>query len=50
MVPEQATRVEKQESHHFGRGGAGNESHVHEKKEGEGLLEKAKHALHLDKK
>ncbi|ETN37323.1 uncharacterized protein HMPREF1541_08314 [Cyphellophora europaea CBS 101466] len=50
MVPETAMRVEKEESHHFGRGGAGNEAHVHEKKEGASLIDKAKHALHMDKK
>jgi hypothetical protein len=40
----------KEESHHFGRGGAGNESHVHEKQKGESIVDKAKHALHMDKK
>ena len=50
IVPETATRVAREESHHYGRGGAGNTEHVHEKKEGGGLLEKAKHALHMDKK
>ena len=49
IVPETATRIAKEESHHFGRGGAGNAQHVHEKKEGGGMLDKAKHALHLDK-
>ena len=51
MVPETATRTAREESHHFGRGGAGNTHHVHEKKgkEGGGMLDKAKHALHLDK-
>lgn len=29
IVPETATRITKEESHHVGRGGAGNESHVH---------------------
>lgn len=50
IIPETATRVEKKESHHYGRGGEGNVHHVHEKKEGGSLLDKAKHALHLDKK
>ena len=51
IVPETATRIAKEESHHFGRGGSGNVQHVHEKKErqGSGVLEKAKNALHLDK-
>ena len=44
MVPETATRVEKLESHHVGRGGAGNESHVHTKKDG-GLGDKIKGLL-----
>jgi hypothetical protein len=50
MVPETAMRVEKKESHHVGRGGAGNEAHVHEKKEGGGLIDKVKGALGLGKK
>jgi hypothetical protein len=50
MVPETAMRVQKEESHHIGRGGAGNETHVHEKKEGGGILDKIKGALHMDKK
>ncbi|KAF2716713.1 hypothetical protein K431DRAFT_307555 [Polychaeton citri CBS 116435] len=58
VVPESATRQPGEEygNFHTGRGGAGNEhrerygghSHSHEKK-GEGLLEKAKHAIGLDK-
>jgi Protein of unknown function (DUF3602) len=50
IVPETATRLSKEESHHYGRGGQGNVQHVHEKKEKESLLDKAKHALHMDKK
>lgn len=50
MVPETALRVEKEQSHHVGRGGMGNELHVHEKKEGGGFVDKIKQALHLDKK
>jgi hypothetical protein len=44
MVPETAMRLEQKESHHVGRGGAGNEAHVHVKKEGKegGLLGKVK--------
>jgi hypothetical protein len=49
MVPETAMRVQKEESHHIGRGGAGNEAHVHQKKEA-GILDKIKSALHMDKK
>jgi Protein of unknown function (DUF3602) len=50
VVPETATRIAKEESHHFGRGGAGNEAHVQERQKGEGLMDKAKHALHREKK
>ena len=50
VVPETATRLSKDESHHYGRGGAGNVQHTHEKKEGESFMDKAKHALHMDKK
>ena len=50
IVPETATRVAREESHHFGRGGAGNTEHVHETKQGESIIDKAKHALHMDKK
>lgn len=32
IIPETATRIAREESHHVGRGGAGNEQHVHEKK------------------
>jgi len=32
VIPETATKISKEESHHVGRGGAGNEAHVHEKK------------------
>ncbi|EXJ87056.1 hypothetical protein A1O3_04013 [Capronia epimyces CBS 606.96] len=42
IIPETATRVAKEESHHVGRGGAGNEAHVHDKKH-EGLADKLKH-------
>lgn len=43
IIPETATRVEKQESHHVGRGGAGNEKHVHDKKAShESFIDKAK--------
>jgi hypothetical protein len=41
VIPETATRIAKQESAHYGRGGEGNVVHVHEKKEG-GLLDKIK--------
>lgn len=40
IIPETATRIVKEESHHVGRGGAGNEQHVHEKKTS--LLDKIK--------
>lgn len=58
VVPETATRIEKHESHHFGRGGAGNQTHVHQDRKDqhssdhkpESLIDKAKHALHMDKK
>ena len=30
-VPEEARRLSKEHSHHVGRGGAGNEAHVHDK-------------------
>ena len=50
IVPETATRLAKEESHHFGRGGSGNVQHAHEReRQGSGVLDKAKHALHLDK-
>lgn len=49
VVPAAAQRVEKLESHHVGRGGAGNESHGHHHaKEGhheEGLADKLKHKI-----
>jgi Protein of unknown function (DUF3602) len=49
VVPAAAQRFEKLESHHVGRGGAGNESHVHHHaKEGgheEGLADKLKHKI-----
>lgn len=48
IVPDTATRLAKEESYHYGRGGGGNVHHTHEKKEGESILDKAKHALHLD--
>ncbi|KIW83295.1 hypothetical protein AYO20_05438 [Fonsecaea nubica] len=41
VIPETATRVAKLESHHVGRGGAGNEEHVHEKKH-ESFIDKIK--------
>lgn len=41
IIPETATRVGKEESHHVGRGGAGNEAHVQEKKH-EGIFDKVK--------
>jgi hypothetical protein len=41
VIPETATRIAKQESAHYGRGGEGNVVHVHEKKEG-GFLDKIK--------
>jgi hypothetical protein len=41
IVPETATRIAKEESHHVGRGGAGNEAHVHEEKKG-GIMNKIK--------
>ncbi|KIW22895.1 uncharacterized protein PV07_11143 [Cladophialophora immunda] len=41
VVPETATRVAKLESHHVGRGGAGNEAHIHEKKH-DSLMDKIK--------
>jgi hypothetical protein len=40
-VPETATRIAREESHHVGRGGLGNEAHVHDKKSG-GFVEKLK--------
>merc|ERR1711981_950834 len=43
IIPEPALRVTKEESHHVGRGGAGNEAHVHEEKKHEGLADKIKH-------
>lgn len=49
MVPEVATRIDKQESHHVGRGGAGNEHHVHDKTK-PSLFDKAKNMLKGDKK
>ncbi|EXJ88252.1 hypothetical protein A1O1_05182 [Capronia coronata CBS 617.96] len=42
VIPETATRISREESHHVGRGGAGNEAHVQEKKQ-EGLADKLKH-------
>lgn len=47
VVPETATRIAKEESHHIGRGGAGNERHVHQEKKAphESLLDKAKELL-----
>lgn len=63
VVPETATRIAKEESHHVGRGGAGNEAHVHKKKEKEtvnqygyekevpkeSLMEKIKDVFHRKK-
>lgn len=50
MVPETAMRAEREQSHHVGRGGAGNEMHVHEhSKEGGGLVAKLKSLLGLGK-
>ena len=50
VIPPQAQRIEKLQSHHVGRGGAGNEMHVHEHKgkhheHEEGLADKLKHKL-----
>ncbi|KIX02884.1 uncharacterized protein Z518_08827 [Rhinocladiella mackenziei CBS 650.93] len=42
VIPQTATRISKEESHHVGRGGAGNEAHVHEKKH-ESFIDKIKH-------
>merc|ERR1712093_220906 len=50
IVPEPALRVAKEESHHVGRGGAGNEAHVHEDKKHEGLADKIKHIFSKDEK
>lgn len=51
MVPETALRLEQEQSHHVGRGGAGNEAHVHKKEEKEagGVLAKLKGMLGLGK-
>jgi len=56
VVPDSATRLEMNESHHTGRGGGGNVHHHHEK-EGvessanhEGLAEKLKHKILGEKK
>ncbi|KAF2187723.1 hypothetical protein K469DRAFT_704659 [Zopfia rhizophila CBS 207.26] len=54
IIPETALREGHQENYHTGRGGGGN---VHKEKYGghthdpnkESILDKAKHALHLDK-
>jgi len=50
IIPEPALRVTKEESHHVGRGGAGNEAHVHEEKKHEGLADKIKHIFSKDGK
>ena len=58
VVPETATRIDKHESHHIGRGGAGNETHVHKNKDeqhgfdhkGGSIIDKAKNALGMEKK
>ena len=42
IVPETAIRLAKEESHHVGRGGAGNSLHVHKAKEHEGKTLKEK--------
>ncbi|KIV85408.1 hypothetical protein PV11_01105 [Exophiala sideris] len=51
IIPQTAVRLDKQESHHVGRGGAGNEAHVHKNndKEHEGLGDKLKNIFHKDK-
>ncbi|KAK5467708.1 hypothetical protein LTS15_000681 [Exophiala xenobiotica] len=50
IIPEPALRVTKQESHHVGRGGAGNEAHVHGDKKQEGLADKIKNVFSKDEK
>jgi len=55
VVPETATKLEQNESHHFGRGGGGNVHHHHDKEDPEssahheGLADKLKDKI-LDKK
>lgn len=53
VIPDTAARIEKVESHHVGRGGAGNESHVPKEKErnsfADVLAEKVKNILHRHK-
>lgn len=48
VVPPQAMKIEKQESHHVGRGGAGNETHMHTHKHHDGT-EHAGHGGLADK-
>ena len=57
VVLETATKIDKHESHHIGRGGAGNETHVHKDKSGQqgldhkggSIIDKAKSALGMGK-